>query len=246
MSKFIDRLKQVFQPRPTPMGFRPKNVEETRPKIQLIAHLHNLPQAQIENLNTADAIVVPDIQPIKNYTLHGLWLGKMGLEEVDKAIETGVDFAIIPSNGILLPSDKKIGKILQINSSVTDVLLRAVNDLPVDAVLIQEDDENDGSITWQKLMLFRRFASMLNKPILAPIPITATTTELQMAWETGLSGLIVNIESTSNIEALENLRRIINELKHPLPKKRERPTPILPQAIAKDEKPEKPDEEDDD
>jgi hypothetical protein len=246
MSKFIDRLKQVFQPRPTPMGFRPINVEDTRPKIQLVAHLHNLPHDQVENLTAADAIVATEAKSFKSDILHGLWSAEGTFEEVDKAIEMGADFTIIPPNGILLPSDKQIGKILQINSSISDVLLRTVNDLPINAVLIQEDNETDGSITWQKLMLFRRFASMLTKPVLAPIPTTVTAAELQMVWETGLSGLIVNIKSTSDIEALGNLRKIISELKYPLPKKQDRPTPILPQAIAKAEKPEEPDEDDDD
>jgi len=246
MSKFIDRLKQVFQPPPSPMGFRLKNAEDTRPKIQLVAHLHNYPQSQIENLAAADAIVISGTKTIKNDILHGSWLTDGTFEEVDKAIETGADFAILPASGTILPSDKKIGKVLQINSSVTDVLLRTVNDLPLDAVLIGEDSESDGPITWQKLMLCRRFTGMLTKPVLVPIPPAVTATELQLIWEARVSGVIIDIKSTSDIAVLENLRKLINGLQYPSLKKLEKLTPILPQAVAKPEKPEEPDEDDDD
>lgn len=246
MSKFIDRLKQVFQPPPPPMGFRPKNVGDIRPKIQLVAHLHNYPQSQIENLAAADAIVMSGTKTIKNDILHGIWLTDGTFEEVDKAIETGADFAVLPASGAILPSDKKIGKVLQINSSVTDVLLRTVNDLPLDAVLIGEDSEKDGSITWQKLMLCRRFTGMLTKPVLAPISPAVTAAELQLIWEARVSGVIIDVKSATDIAVLENLRKLINGLQYPSLKRQEKLTPILPQAVANTEKPEEPDEDDDD
>jgi hypothetical protein len=167
------------------------------------------------------------------------------VEEVDKAIETGADFAILPASGTVLPSDKKIGKILQISSSVTDVLLRTVNDLPVDAVLVTEDSDG-GVITWQKLMLCKRFASMLTKPVLVPILLTVTGAELQLIWEMGVTGVMVDIKSISDANALDTLRQLIDGLQYPSPKKQEKLTPVLPQTIAKAEKPEEPDEDDDD
>ena len=245
MSEFIDRLKQVFQPPPPPMGFRPKSTDDTRPKIQLVAHVRNYPQSQIENL-AADAIITSELKPVKTDILQGLWMDKGNLEKVDKAIESGADFVVLPSSGVILPADKKIGKILQINSSVTDVLLRTINDLPLDAVLIDEDNENDGSVTWQKLMLYRRFTGMLTKPVLATISSAVTAAELQLMWEARVSGVIIDIKSASDTAALENLRNLINGLKYPSLKKQEKVMPILPQAASKTEKLEEPDEDDDD
>ncbi len=246
MSKFIDRLKQVSQPLPPQMGFRLKNSESARPKIQLVASLHDYPQSLVNKLSAADAIVVTETKPFNSDTLWGIRLGKGVLEEVDKAIETSADFAILPSGGVVLPSDRKIGKILQINSSVTDVLLRTVNDLPVDAVLVTEDSEGGGAITWQELMLCRRFTGMLTKPVLVTIPPVVTTAELQLIWETGVSGVMVDVKSASDANILDTLRELINGLQYPSPKKRDRLTPILPQAVTKTEKSEEPDEDDDD
>jgi hypothetical protein len=245
MSKFIDRLKQVSQPPTLSIGFRPKKVEPTRPKIQLVAFLHEDSQSLVSKLAAADAIVVRETKPFSDDTLWGIQMGKGALEEVDKAIETGADFAILPSSGTVLPSDRKIGKILQISASVTDVLLRTVNDLPVDAVLVTEDGEGN-AITWQKLMLCKRFTGMLTKPVVVPIPHTVTGAELQLIWETGVNGVMVDMKSISDTSALDTLRQVIDGLQYPSPKKREKLTPVLPQTVAKTEQPEEPDEDDDD
>lgn len=245
MSKFVDRLKQVSQPPTLSIGFRPKKAESTRPKIQLVVSLHEYSQSPVSKLAAADAIVVTETKPLSGDILWGIRLGKGMVEEVDKAIEIGADFTILPSSSAVLPSDRKIGKILQINSSVTDVLLRTVNDLPVDAVLATEDSEG-GAITWQKLMLCKRFASILTKQVLVPLPLTVTGAELQLIWEMGVNGVMVDMQSISDADSLDALRQLIDGLQYPSPKKREKLTPVLPQTIVKAEKPEEPDEDDDD
>jgi len=123
-------------------------------------------------------------------TILGNWLFKGEREEVEKSIKSGVDFVILPANGEVLPSDKKLGKILQIESAISDVLLRTVNELPVDAVLISEDKENGRGLTWIRLMLIHRFSSLLNKPLLIEVLPDICETDLQQIWEAGISGLL--------------------------------------------------------
>ena len=108
----------------------------------------------------------------------GVWLSKGDAEEVEKSIKSGADFIILPANGEVLPPDKKIGKILQIEASITDVLLRTVSELPVDAVLLNEE-ENGLVLTWKRLMLIQRFSSLLDKPLLIEVLPSITDTELQ-------------------------------------------------------------------
>ncbi|HEX9897046.1 MAG TPA: hypothetical protein VGA85_05245 [Dehalococcoidales bacterium] len=246
MSKFIDRLKKVSQPLPPQMGFRPKSAESARPKIQLVASLHDFPHTPADKLTAADAVVVPDTKSITAEVLCGLQQKKGTLGEVDKAIEAGADFIILQFKGAVVPSDKKIGKILQIDSSVTDVMLRTVNDLPLDAVMVTQDSEDSSAITWQKLMLSRRFSGMLMKPVLVSIPPTVNAEELQLLWEMGVSGVVVDIKGDTDVTALDALRKLINGLQYPSPRKRERLMAVLPQVSAETKKPEEPDEDDDD
>jgi hypothetical protein len=95
-------------------------------------------------------------------------------------------------------------------------------------------------------MIIRRFADFLNKPLLVFVPSTITEDSLQLLWETGVSGVMVDIKESTDAIVLDAIRKLINGLKYPSPKKRGRLTPTLPQLSAKNERPEEPDEDDDD
>lgn len=247
MSKFIERLKQVSQPAPPPMGFGAGRNAETRPRIQLVAHLSSATSSLASQLAMVDAVVLSAAKHGNGEVLWGLWLKKGDTEEVDQAIKSDADFVVLPAGGVVLPPDKKIGKVLQIESGTTDVLLRTVNELPVDSILLVEDRDNAKSLTWQRLMLIQRFASFVNKPLLVSVPDNAAAMELQLIWETGVSGVVVDVSEESDVTALKDLRQVIDSLTFPAKKKREKMTAVLPhisEPIEKEEE-EEPDDDDD-
>jgi hypothetical protein len=243
VSKFINRLKQISQPPPSAMGFRQNNEKTDRLKIQLVAFAHRSQDALASKLTAADAIIVPDIKLLSSDNIFGIFAEDGG--DIDNAIKAGADFVILPSEAAVLPADKKIGKILQLDESVTDVLLRTVNDLPIDAVLVV-DSSSEKAITWRSLMQFRRFTGMLSKPVLVTTMPDVSASDLQIIWETGVSGLVVDINSASDANSLNKMRELINGLSHPLPKKKERLIPFLPQGSHQATRTEEPDEDDDD
>ena len=67
----------------------------------------------------------------------GSWVEDTGAEKMEALVEAGCDFVVFPATSQVsaTPQDEKVGKILQVESSLGEGLLRAVNDLPVDAVL---------------------------------------------------------------------------------------------------------------
>jgi hypothetical protein len=244
VSKFIDRLKQVLQPAPQPMGFRPSNSVSSRPKIQLVANLSTDAGALENRLAVADAIILPASQHISTEIVWGIETKKGILEEVKQAKEAGADFVVLTTGGTVIPTGQEIGKILRVESSITDVLLRTINELPIDAVLI-EDNASDLLLTWQRLMLVHRFAGFLSKSLLLPVLPGITAEELKLIWETGVSGVVIDISSKTDTAALKNLRQIINELPFQSPKKREKLSAVLPH-IAEEVHKEEPDKDDDD
>jgi len=48
-----------------------------------------------------------------------------------------------------------------VEAALDDGLLRAVNELPVEAVLIASEQKKGYFLSWQHLMLFRHFAGLL-------------------------------------------------------------------------------------
>lgn len=246
MSKFIDRLKQISLPQSKVMGFRQNNETTARLKIQLAAFVQRSNETLVNKLSAADAIIINDIKQLSPDILWGFTVEKVSTEDVDKAIEAGADFVVLPADEAVLSPDKNTGKVLQLDQSVSDILLGAVNELPLDAVLVNGDSETGTAITWRKLMQFRRFSGLVSKPVLVFIPPEVSSAELQLIWEMGISGVVVSIKTASDVNLLNKVREMINGLHHPSPKKKERLIPFLPQGSTPAAKPEEPDEDNDD
>jgi hypothetical protein len=237
MSKFIERLQQVLQPPVQSIGFNAAKSEKTKPRIQLVVDVATgKSKSQLKELDKADALLatISDIGDGK--TISGVWLEKGDAEEVEKLIKDVVDFVVIPVRGQVLPLDKKIGKILQIESSINDVLLHTVSTLPIDAVLIKEE-ENALVLTWNRLMLIHRFSNLAGKPLIIEVLPTATDSELQQIWEAGVSGIVVKTDTENAENVALNLRNIIDKLTFPSKKKQEKSMAIVPNIGSVPEKP---------
>jgi hypothetical protein len=244
MSKFIDKLKQLSEAAAQPIGFRTAAATESRPKMLLVA---SLAQADIGNpsdyLAGADAGLLSIAKPSTGAkTLKelakavpdipwGVWLKGGGQGGVKQMAKSGGDFAVFPPESTALPTlqkDDETGKILAVESSLEEGLLRTVNKLPVDAVLIAGEPKKDYSLTWQHLMLFQHFADLLTKPLLVAIPSKVTADELQALLETGVGGVVIEVEAGQPAGKLQELRKLIDGLKPPSPRQPEKGEVLLP------------------
>jgi len=233
MSKLIDKLNQMAKAVPQPIGFRTAQSASTKTKILLIASL-----AQANNVSGADAVLITKlssgaktIQKIAQSLPDipwGLFLGDIDRRGIRPMVEAGCDFVVFPASTALdIPEGDKIGKILQVEASLSEGLLRAVNELPADAVLIASEQEGEYSLTWRHLMLFQRFADLLTKPLLVSMPLNVTANELQILWETGVDGVVVEVGSGQPVGRLEELRQTIDKLTFP-PRQRKKVEALLP------------------
>ena len=243
MSKFVDRLKRVSPAAPQPIGFRAAQPASAKLKIQLVA---SLADSNIEGLADyvagADAVLLSvakmgaeaknlkQISQAVSEIPWGSWLGDGAKEEIKQLLEAGCDFVVFPaaSTPLARPQDDKVGKILQVAASLSEGLLRAVNELPVDAVLITAEEAEKGTLTWHQLMLFQRFADLLAKPLLVSVPPNVTAKELQVLWEAGVDGVVVETGAGQPAGAIKNLRQIIDKITFPSPRKQEKREALLP------------------
>ncbi|HJX36449.1 MAG TPA: hypothetical protein VJ280_05780, partial [Dehalococcoidales bacterium] len=160
--------------------------------------------------------------------------------------KAGADFVILPVSGEVTGPDKKLGKIIQLEDSIPDIMLRAVSDLPLDAVLLAEDQGNSPALTWKRLMLIRRFAGLSGKPLLIEVLPTVTETELQQIWDAGVSGVIVKTDAEQAEVVTANLRKIIEKLTFPSKRKNEKNMAIVPVVASAIEEPKEDDDGDGD
>ena len=244
MSRLIDKLKQVSKDAPQPIGFRTAHPISSKPPMLLIASL-----TQIENIDSptvsiigADAVLlhsakgVPSARTLQNIAPSlpdipwGSWLEDTSEKRMEMIAELGGDFVVFPTASAVLAADQedKIGKILQVPLSLNEGLLKAVNDLPVDAVLAVTEQEKECSLTWHHLMVLQRFVNILTKPLLASMPPNVTDNELKALWGTGVDGVVVEVSSRQPTGRLEELRQAINGLASLTPRKRGKAEALIP------------------
>ena len=157
-------------------------------------------------------------------------LGEVGSGGIKELVKAGGDFVVFSAANtpLAILQDDEVGKILEVETSLSEGLLRAINELSVDAVLIAGQQEKEYSLTWHHLMLFQHFADLITKPLLASIPSSITADELQVLWEVGVNGVVIEAEAEQAGERLAAIRQEIDKLTLPSIRKGDKVKALLP------------------
>jgi hypothetical protein len=236
MSKFVDKLKHVSHG-VQPMGFRAAATAPSKPRMLLVAVV-----PQVDTEHPADIVAGADAgllsmarpgsgakaleqmsQAVPDIPWGG-WLKEIGKEGVGKV---GGDFIVFPAEkaALAMPDDEERGKILEVEPWLEPGLLKAIDSLPVDAVLIAAEDKQ--FLTWHHLMLFQRCANILSKPLLVLVPPEVTSGELAALWEVGVRGVVVRAGVEGKIAGI---RQMLDKLPVPSVDKRNKAGPLLPRV----------------
>ena len=217
------------------MGFRAAAMAPSKPRMLLVAVV---PQGDAEHL--ADIVAGADAGLLSMAKLGsgakaleqmsqavpdipwGGWLKEIGKEGVGKV---GGDFIVFPAEkaALAMLDDEETGKILEVEPWLEPGLLRAIDSLPVDAVLIAAEDKQ--FLTWHHLMLFQRCVNILSKPLLVLAPPEVTSGELAALWEAGVRGVVVKAGVEGKIAGI---RQMLDKLPVPSRDKRNKAGPLLP------------------
>ena len=151
MSKLIDRLNQTMKGTSRSLGFQVTPTAATKPKIRLLARVSKVvnPRQLAEETDGADGLLIylpkADAGTLKTVAEA---IGDMPwgwrLEDspggnVKKGLKGGADFIIFSSDAAFyVPEAEGTGRILEVESSLSEGMVRAINELPVDAVLATE------------------------------------------------------------------------------------------------------------
>jgi hypothetical protein len=244
MSQLIDKLNRVAQATSQPMGFGAARTAKSESRIILIASLTFGDTSRLaDGADSADAVLLrlaksrlatDDIKKIAGALPDMPWGGYLedaDTKKVATMIKAGCDFLVFTAATPVTatPQEEKVGKVLQVESTLDDGSTRAINDLAVDAVLITDAYPADGSIAWHNLIKVQRLANLLTKPLIVPIPLNVSDSELKAIWEAGVDGVIVAAD-TGKPEELEELRRAISKLPPRSARKRGKAEALLPRV----------------
>lgn len=258
MSKLIEKIKRQQERPATPIGFGRTVAAGAKPSILLIAKVKPENSGNpVKSIEGADAIILdagdsgltadklPKITKPLGETPWGVTLDES--EETVKSLEEkGSDFIVLsPTSPVtILSKNDKTGLILQVDPSMDDGLLRAVSDLPVDAVLATDSLEDNGKLQYHHLMILRHLAVMVGKPLLVPTPAGISKDELQALWDAGIEAVVVTVDIAKD----ENLKGL-HEMAVSLPPRAEhhknRMGVLLPRTAEKQPEPQREEEEED-
>jgi hypothetical protein len=255
MSRLIDKITKSRQSEPQPMGFMLSKTAPEKTRLQLVASVGAeilekctpaLAKADALILDIARADDVADLEKasqVKDGPAAGGRLKATSAGTLKKAINSGCDFVIISIQApINVTRDEKLGKVLEVSTGLTDTLLRTVGELPVDAVIAIEKEVED-VLTLNRLMELQRIVFLINKPLLVSVPLSFNSEELQALYDTGVSGVVVEVTEPKDAEKLADLREAIGKIKKTA-RKKDKMGAVLPRLQSETPQPEGEEEED--
>ena len=171
----------------------------------------------------------------------GVSLEEVTAPELSKLKEMGCDFLVFDAARapLILLREQEMAKIVKVEPSVADGLARAIEQLPIDAVLIGADGERPLSV--HRLLVCQNLANLVRKPLLILAPLAMGGEDLEELLQTGIAGVVVNLERGVKGE-LSQLRQAIDALP-PSRRRKRRAEALLP--YAREEEIIEPEEEED-
>jgi len=245
MSKFIDKLNKLAKGEAQAIGFTARQSAAPKPKMQLVARIGaENAEGQAGHLSGADfglieiskaaggAALIEKLSKSMPDIIWGGWMESGTQAEVKQLTKAGFDFIIFPANTMsvtVMKDDKETGKILELESTLAEGMLRTANELPVDAVLVDGELKKNQILTFGQMMIFTRFSGMLTKPLIVPVSPQVNVGELEALWEAGISAVVIEIEAKQPQDLLAKLKQEINKTEFPS-RRSKRADALVPRA----------------
>lgn len=225
MSKLIKKLRQITDNSVTPMGFKAASAAPVQRMlfIALITPAKARPAIQPPDF-PVDAMMIQS-QNLKNELKNikriagnqpadfplGIWFEPMTELDNQELKEAGVDFLLfIASQAPAALLQDEIGKVLKIDLKDDDGLIMSIDQLAIDALLI-DFRESQGKLSVLQLMNCQRIACLTSKPLLIATQQELAKDEIKTLWEAGVNGIIVEA-TEENRQDMEKICRLIKDL----------------------------------
>ena len=238
MSKLVDKLQSLSKSSGAPIGFHPSVSEVRSPAMLLIGRLSgtqvkeakivadvNADAALILNEGSNAKIIKQMVEAMADVPL-GVLVKNINQEKINEVTSSGCDFVVfdVKMPGVVLDKEG-VGKLLMLEPSLDQGLVRAINDFDIDAVLISSGA--DSFLTVENLLVCRRFVELLEKPVIMALPSLVTKAELMELWQAGVDGVV--LPPTQSVETLTELRTMIGDLARGARGRRTKASAALPQ-----------------
>ncbi len=225
MSVLLDRLDKISRGPIKSMGFGASSRADKVPPMALIGKLSDPAKsaqgASILAKMGADGALIDGLgldKMTKKLTKAlqklpwGIRVHELKGDEATRCKEKGCDFLAFAPEEALLDAlqDEDTGYILSIQTDMEEIRLRAIEDLPVDAVLLPFDSSGE-PLTLEHLLTIGTVRASFSKHLLLEVSEILSTRELEGLRDIGVIGLVIDATSHS-ADALQALKERLDSL----------------------------------
>ena len=239
MSKLLERLEQVNKGPVRTLGFAPRREAETLPTMVLLAWVDGAKKQDLSKLSSrTDALVLPlgalegsASQPAPpERAVWGIAFDEAGGNLVEIAKEKGGDFVTFNLDGVLVDylSEGEVARILRIPATLEESLMRGLEDLPVDVILLKRP-EPQGKLSLTHLLAISNVRSAMSRYMLLEWDAGLTSHELEQLSDMGIDGIVANLSKMS-ASAIGKLKENIDKLPPRKTRNEQKLGPSLPRA----------------
>ena len=255
MSKFLDRLDKITRGVPAPMGFGTSGRAEKLPTMALIGLLsrsHNKGASLLAKINADGALIqgaeteaqLQQLGELLGDIPWGVSVQNLSEDGASRYLEQGCNFLAFTADQATLAalSGEDTAYLLYISPDLEERSLRAIEELPVDAVILTMDSL-EPPLNLQHLMDVGAIRCMFNKYLLVHLPQPVGPGELRGLRDIGVDGVIIDVASAS-AEGLREMKKHLLNLPKPRKPRLSKTDAVLPHTAY--QAPSSPQEEEDD
>ena len=242
MSKFLDRLEQITQGTPPPMGFKAPRGQKT-PGMAFVGLVSEASAEGISLLGDLgpDAILISDAkdtQSVKKSTQTlgsgipwGSRVSSLSEEEAQALEEGGCDLLAfsLPRTSLAAVASEEMARILCVDPDIETDRIGALNALPVDILLLSMSGVS-APWTLEDLASIARISHRIDKYILLEVSQIPGAKELEALRDTGVNGLVVDVGKVDS-QSLSELKQVLLDMPRQRPVRKERPAALLPRSV---------------
>jgi len=237
MSKLVDKLHSISDSSTLPIGFRSSASESKGSAMLLVAGIGdvNVKEAEVMvNANVDAALMFEQrisgddltqmVEAMRDISI-GMFLCEGSKSDMGELAKSGCDFIVFDVKAPMAAlQEGEIGRFLAVELSLDVGLVRAINGLDIDGVLINMGKEP--FITVEHLLFCQRFGELLDKPLLVALPSLTTNKELKSLWEAGIDGIVAPPGQDS--EELLKLKEMMAGLPRGVKRRRRKVSVVIP------------------
>jgi len=239
MSRFLDKLERIWAGKAQPIGFGPQTAKAKSPAMAIVTRLSpgEPDMAALSGEEGADALLVSiddlergaetlsRVSQVAGDIPLGVSVKVVTKDDVEQLIELGCDFLLFNANEVpaAILSETRIGKVMEVDPSLSDSLARTIARLPIDAVFFSAEQQ---PLSVRQLMDYARLASLVGKPSLVALPAALRSEDIEGLWQAGVRGLVLTLER----QELSQVREMIQALP-PTKKRAEKGMDVLLPAV---------------